>query len=106
MARDGLWVAETTTPTHTMAKGLARTLVERRLAACVHVFRIESAYRWEGAVEEEDEWCVSIKTVEGRLPAVREAIAETHTYAVYAFVAWPVGEVLPAYLDWLREETQ
>ena len=40
------------------AQAMARALVERRLAACAQIERIESVYRWQGAVQQEPEYRV------------------------------------------------
>ncbi|XP_058028363.1 protein CutA isoform X3 [Ahaetulla prasina] len=51
-----LSAAFVTCPNETVAKDIARALVERRLAACVNVLpHVTSIYRWKGAVEEDAE---------------------------------------------------
>ncbi len=43
----------TTTGSQEEARKIARTLVERRLAACVNIMpQVESIYRWQGKVED------------------------------------------------------
>ncbi len=45
------------------AEKIAYTLVERRLAACVNIVpQVQSVYRWEGKVEQAQEWLLLIKT--------------------------------------------
>jgi periplasmic divalent cation tolerance protein len=91
------------------AERLATALVERRLAACVNVIRgVISIYRWKGAIEREAESTLLIKTRASHLPALMDAIRELHPYEVPEIVALPVepSEVNPAYLQWLREETE
>ena len=53
----------------TQAKLIARTVVEKRLAACVNVLRrsIDSYYRWKGKVEKAREVLLFIKTTEKKL---------------------------------------
>ena len=51
------------------AKKIARALVETRLAACVNIVpKIESVYRWEGKVEEGQEYLLLIKTTAESFP--------------------------------------
>ena len=58
----------TTLPADADAPAFARSLVEGRLAACVNLFGpMDSIYRWEGAVEEETERQVIIKTSRERV---------------------------------------
>src|SRR5260221_4812334 len=63
------------------ARGIARALVERRLAACVNIVPgIESVYRWQGKVETTAESLLIIKTQAELFDRLREAIGELHSY--------------------------
>ena len=84
---------------------IARALVERRLAACVNVVpQAESIYRWQGKVESAEEWLLLIKTTAQKFPAVRDAIAELHTYDLPECIAVKIEEGSVAYLKWLAEQ--
>ncbi|TAK92314.1 MAG: divalent-cation tolerance protein CutA [Burkholderiaceae bacterium] len=97
----------TNTPDLTTAKDLARTLVERRLAACVNILpNVQSIYRWQGEIESADEIPLLIKTTTERYPALEAAIRETHPYAVPEIIALPISKGLPAYLRWVIESTE
>ncbi len=86
------------------ARTIARGLVERRLAACVNIISgIESVYRWEGKVDEAEEFLLIIKTTEAALPALRDAIQETHSYAVPECIALAVEDGSLPYLNWITE---
>ena len=86
---------------------MARTLVERRLAACVNIIpNLRSIYRWQGAVEETDEVLLLIKTAENRLPALEAAIRELHTYDVPEFLVLSVKSGSQSYLSWLLDSLQ
>jgi periplasmic divalent cation tolerance protein len=81
---------------------LARTLVERRLAACVNLIpNLVSIYRWQGAVEEAAEVLLVMKTTAETLPALEAAIRELHLYEVPEFVVLAVESASQPYLDWL-----
>jgi periplasmic divalent cation tolerance protein len=85
---------------------LARALVERRLAACVNVLNgCTSIYRWQGALEQADEFPVLIKTRAARYEELEAAIRSLHPYELPEIVAVPVVHGLPDYLDWVTEET-
>lgn len=64
------------------AADLASMLVEERLAACVNRLDCRSTYRWEGAVEAEDEAVLFVKTTDDRYPALVERIVELHPHDV------------------------
>lgn len=96
----------TTTDRRELAETIARQLVEKHLAACVQIVGpIRSIYRWQGAVEEAEEWQCLIKT---RTELVDEVIAQIralHSYQVPEILAFPVLAGNREYLDWLRSET-
>lgn len=67
---------------------------------------LESIYRWQGAVVEDKEILLILKT---RIELVDAAIArvkELHSYTCPCIVALPILTGNPAYLDWLGEETR
>ena len=94
------------TPDAACADSIARTLVERRLAACVNVLAAcQSVYRWQDAVEEATEVPLLIKTSAARYAELEAALRELHPYEVPEIIALPIAAGLPAYLDWVRQET-
>ncbi len=88
------------------ARRIGRACVEERLAACVNVLGpVHSIYRWQGAVEEAGEVAALLKTTQAGAPALIARIAELHGYDVPAAVVWPIADALPAYAQWVAEET-
>lgn len=83
------------------ARTIARAAVERHLAGCAQLMPIESVYMWEGAVQQDAEYLVLLKTREPAYPALEQAIRELHSYDVPEILALPVVGGLPAYLSWL-----
>jgi periplasmic divalent cation tolerance protein len=85
------------------AAGLAASLVDARLAACVNcVDGVTSTYRWRGARQTDEEVLLLIKTTEDRLEALQAKIRELSSYELPEVLAVRVDGGLPAYLDWLR----
>jgi periplasmic divalent cation tolerance protein len=83
------------------AAALARTLVDERLAACVNVLPVMlSMYRWKGAVEQDREQQLVIKTSPGSLPALEARIRELHPYELPEFLVLPASGST-AYLAWI-----
>lgn len=96
----------TTAPDAESAQKIARTLVERRLAACVNVLApCQSVYYWQGAVEDSNEVPMLIKTTAARYGALEAAITAIHPYELPEIVALPLSHGLPEYLDWVIAET-
>jgi len=91
-----------TTATEQEAAGLARTLVDERLAACATLIGgAQSIYRWQGEVESSAETLVLIKTCAEKLAALEARLHELHTYQVPEFLVLEVESGSHAYLDWL-----
>jgi periplasmic divalent cation tolerance protein len=97
----------TNCPDQAAAEALAAALVEERLAACVNILApCRSVYRWQGAVETADEVPLLIKTTAARYAALEAGIRARHPYEVPEIIALPIAAGLPAYLQWLTDETQ
>lgn len=95
----------TTVATEAVAKALARALVERKLAACVQRLQISSCYAWDGAIRDEPEILLLIKTRRALYPPLEAAIRELHAYTTPEIIALPVVAGSQPYLDWLAETT-
>ena len=96
----------TNLPDRAGAEKLAAELVEQRLAACVNVLApCRSVYRWQGAVQKEEEHPVLIKTTRERYAALEAAIRAAHPYELPEIVAVPIERGLPGYLQWVIDET-
>lgn len=85
---------------------IGRAMVEQRLAACVNILGpCRSIYRWQGKVEQAEEVAALFKTSTGQAPALVDAIAAMHSYDVPAAVVWPIDQAIPAYAQWVIEES-
>ncbi|MFN7088087.1 MAG: divalent-cation tolerance protein CutA [Burkholderiales bacterium] len=96
----------TTFPDRATAVQLARSLVAKRLAACVSVLAAcESVYRWQETLESAAEVPLLIKTRAALYAAVETAVREAHPYELPEIVAVPVTRGLAGYLEWVAAET-
>ena len=87
------------------ARTLVTSLVEDRLVACGTVLPgAASIYRWEGAVKEESEVVVLLKTDTSRWDALAAAVEERHPYEVPELLAFPAERGSDLYLSWLTSE--
>ena len=87
------------------AQKIARTVVEKRLAACANVSPIESIYWWKGKVQEQVEYSMLLKTRRSKLGEVIEAVRAVHSYDVPCIVALPILAGHQDYLKWIAAET-
>lgn len=88
------------------AQKIARILVERRLAACVHVGGpISSTYWWQGKIEVTREWTCIAKTREELYEDIEQAIREIHPYDEPEIIALPIMYGSQGYLAWIVAET-
>jgi periplasmic divalent cation tolerance protein len=96
----------TTYPSIVEAEQAGRTLVERRLCACVNILPgMVSIYWWQGAVERGDEIVMLIKTRASLAERVRAAVKEMHSYTTPAILVIPLESVDPDYHAWIVKET-
>ena len=92
----------TTCPDDTVATRLARDLVEAGLAACVsRVGPVHSTFRWQGAIQDEPEVLLVIKTVSTRYPELEMRLKSLHPYDVPEIIALPLIRGSAEYLAWL-----
>ena len=96
-------VVLTTCPDDAAAAKLARALVESGLAACVtRVGPVHSTYRWQGAIQDEPEVLLVVKTVSARYPELEMRLKSLHPYEVPEIIALPLTATSADYLAWLR----
>ena len=92
----------TTYPDKDTAKKTARLLVEKRLAACVQMFPIESVYLWKEKICDENEIMLFIKSKTALFDRISAAIKENHSYEVPEIIQIPITDGLPEYLRWIE----
>lgn len=86
---------------------MATALVEERLAACVNLLpEMASIYRWNDAVEREQERQVLIKTTRPRVDALLARLQHLHPYEVPEMLVLPVAGGSVAYIEWIAAATR
>lgn len=96
----------TTYPSIVEAERAGRSLVERRLCACVNILPgMISYYWWQNAVERGDEVVMLIKTRASLAENVRAAVKEMHSYTTPAILVLPIESVDPDYHAWIVKES-
>ena len=78
----------------------AQSLVEAG-AACVQHHQISSTYKWEGKIEHEKEWGLSIKVSINNIDSVTQVIKNLHPYDVPQIIVQS-AEANSEYEDWVN----
>ncbi len=87
------------------ARRVARALVEARVAACVNIVPgIQSVYHWQGAIQEDSEWMLVIKSTRPMFDSLAAELRKIHSYQVPEVLAIPVIAGDQNYLDWMDRE--
>ena len=93
-------------PDRASAEAAANTLVAEKLAACVNILAdCKSIYRWQDKTEQASEVPMIIKTTGALYPQVENVLQKLHPYEIPEIIAVPVCHGLPAYLNWVANET-
>lgn len=91
-----------TAPDPEVGKRLARALVDRRLAACVNVLPgVVSIYHWEGAVQEDAEVLLVVKTGRAQWADLVGFLKTEHPYDTPECVALEPAAVESKYGAWV-----
>jgi len=88
------------------ARQVAKEIVEKRLGACVQQVRISSTYVWEGAVDEEAEHLLTIKTTMQRARDLEDYIRANHPYDEPEFLVIPAVAASDGYATWVRKSVR
>lgn len=95
-----------TAPNEETAAGIARTLVEERLAACGNIVRgLRSIYRWNEKVEDESEVLLILKTRASHFDSLRARVVELHPYECPEVIQLDITAGHAPYLAWIQAST-
>lgn len=94
-------IIQTTFPKLTEAKKLARILLKEKLAACIHLSKIDSFYIWEEKIASSKETLVNIKTKADLFSKVEEIIIKNHPYKIPQITQIKIDKGSKAYLSWI-----
>ncbi|MDP1977761.1 divalent-cation tolerance protein CutA [Undibacterium sp.] len=107
MDNDNLILVLTNLPSRDMARKLASQIVAEKLAACVNISAdILSIYNWDDEQQADTEVQLMIKTRQACYARLEALILGQHPYDLPEIIAIPLVAGLPAYLDWVRKETE
>ena len=96
-----------TCPNQATAGHIAETVVNERLAACVTIVPgLTSIYRWQGAIQRDEELLLIMKTCSTVYAGLEARLRELHPYEVPEIIALPIQAGSTTYLDWIADNTR
>ena len=91
-----------TVPDRDTATRIAEALVTEQLAACVNIIpAVQSVYRWQGAVEHDEELLLLIKTSDAVWALLQERILALHPYELPEIISVRIQDGHSNYLNWI-----
>jgi periplasmic divalent cation tolerance protein len=104
---DKLIVVLITAPDRETARRISQALLAEKLIACANIFGpVNSLYRWQGKLYDEEEVIMICKTrAELFEPGLIPAVKALHPYTVPEIIALPLQSGSPEYLAWINQET-
>lgn len=96
-------IIQTTTSSKKEAKKIAQILLEKKLAACIQILKIESMYTWENRLHFEKERLLFIKTKKKYFKKIKRKIEENHSYDLPEIVATDITNINKRYLKFIGE---
>lgn len=98
-----------TTADKAEAKKIGKKLIDEHLTACVNIIDgMESIYRWEGEVKEENECILIAKTPYHNVDKLTKQVKELHSYDCPCVISLQLSEQEgnDEYQQWLIDETK
>ena len=96
-------VVLTTCSNNEAAEKIATVLLEKKLAACIQMFPINSYYSWEGKICNDAEVALFIKCNKSHYDEIQKTVLENHTYDLPEIILLPIGSGYEKYLGWIDE---
>tara|TARA_Y100000589_G_scaffold200308_1_gene188985 strand:- start:432 stop:743 length:312 start_codon:yes stop_codon:yes gene_type:complete len=92
----------TTVPNQLLAENIAKFLITRKLAACVSIKEIKSIYQWQGKIEENKEFELTIKSLPKNLNELNTIIKEMVNYEVPELI-YKIFDSEIAFYEWVKD---
>ncbi|MCC5935079.1 MAG: divalent-cation tolerance protein CutA [Candidatus Cyclonatronum sp.] len=91
----------------TEARNIARALLVHKLIACANILpKVESLYRMDGVITEDEETVMLLKTLESKITEVQARVSEMHSYQVPCILQISTISGNESYIDWIHKELQ
>tara|TARA_B100002019_G_scaffold11627_1_gene9380 strand:+ start:539 stop:844 length:306 start_codon:yes stop_codon:yes gene_type:complete len=98
-------IIQTTVDDDKKAKELINLLVETNKIACGTFHEIQSSYKWNEKLVEEQEFELSMYTNENLMREVVDVVTQRHSYELPKITVLEPVYTLPEYDDWVKKQT-
>ncbi len=88
------------------AEKIGQYLVQKRLAACVNIFPINSFYWWQGKIIKDQETVLIVKTLKGYYGKIKKEVERLHSYTIPFIGLIEIKKINKNYLNWLKGEVK
>lgn len=86
---------------------IAKTLLEKKLIACGNVLPAHTAvYHWEGAIKEDSEHILILKTRKGLAHKVHDEVKKLHPYDCPCILQITPSDVNAPFVEWMNQQTR
>jgi len=84
-------------------KKIIKSLLEKKLAACIQTHPINSFYTWNGSLCNEKEIFLLIKCKSEFFDSIKNEILKNHSYEIPEIILLPVSDGYEKYFNWIDE---
>jgi len=88
------------------ANTIARTLLEKRLVACVKMMPITASFIWQGTIESSNEILLLMESEESKFKQIEQEIRVLHSYKTFVLTATTISHVSAGVAEWICESTR
>jgi periplasmic divalent cation tolerance protein len=85
------------------ARRLGSLMIERKIAACVDYWPVESCYMWEGSMQCASQAMLMITTLEAKTQHVDDLLSENHSYSIPLIAGVDIRRLNRRYKEWMAE---
>ncbi|XP_042580172.1 protein CutA homolog isoform X2 [Cyprinus carpio] len=91
-------------PTEQTARDIGRSIMEKRLAACVNIFpRTTTMYYWKGEIRDTSEILLLVRTRTSLVQGLVTYIKAVHPYDIPEIISFPIDDGSQHYLMWMED---
>ena len=99
-------IVTTTTSKKKEADSISNLLLNKKLAACVKLSKVDSSYIWNNKIKKSKENIVTIIAKKKNVDRIMSEIKKVHSYDVPEIIETPIKQGNKEYLRWVSDVTE